>query len=700
MEAAECGAVALAMVLGHFGRWEPVAALRDACGVTRDGTTAGGIAAAAARYGLAVEARRVDAADARHLAMPLLAFWQNNHFLVIEGFSGERVHLNDPAYGHRTVNARTFAAGFSGIVLSFAPTPDFRRGGTRPGPMWVSRAALIVIAGLTLGLGLALTVPLMVLPAALRVVVDRMLVAGGTDWQTPAALALAGGGALVAVAEGLRRSLLAGLAGRLALRQGGRFVAHLLRLPMAFHTRRLGAEVALRARLVEQVADGVCGPLADAALGLGTVVAATAVLLATDARLALPGLLVAAADMALLFWLTRRLEAPARTLAADRGRLDGLAAQGLRLMEDVKATGGEDRLAGRLTGQHARVVNGRQRLGLGRLALDGLPAPMGVLAQAAVLVAGGAGVMDGSVSLGMLVSVQILTLVLLAPLERLARAGSRMQELTGALARLADVIAHPPGPPPAAPAIVRRKLAGALELDGIVFGYDRGDGDHSPPPLLDGFHLTIPPGGRVALVGATGSGKSTVARLACGLEQPWAGVVRIDGRPLADIPPDVLRGSLAVVEQSVVLFEGTIRENLSLWDPTVPEERLAAAARDAAIHDAIVARPLGYDAPVTEMGRNLSGGQRARLELARALAIDPTVLILDEATAALDPLSEAVVMDNLRRRGCTCLIVAHRLSTVRDCDEILVLDAGRVVERGRHAHLVAAGGPYSRLIAP
>jgi ABC-type bacteriocin/lantibiotic exporter with double-glycine peptidase domain len=238
------------------------------------------------------------------------------------------------------------------------------------------------------------------------------------------------------------------------------------------------------------------------------------------------------------------------------------------------------------------------------------------------------------------------------------------------------------------------KLAGRIDLQDISFGYSPLE-----PPLIDGLSLTLEPGARIALVGGSGSGKSTVGRLICGLIKPWSGAVRYDGLPLADIPPEVFANSVAYVDQDIFLFEGTVRDNLTLWDPSVPETDISHALKDASIHEEVAARLGNYDCHVGEAGTNFSGGQRQRIEIARALVGNPSILVLDEATAALDPYTEQQIDDNLRRRGCSCIIIAHRLSTIRDCDEIILLENGKVVERGTHDELLAKAGAYARLVA-
>jgi ABC-type bacteriocin/lantibiotic exporter with double-glycine peptidase domain len=414
-----------------------------------------------------------------------------------------------------------------------------------------------------------------------------------------------------------------------------------------------------------------------------------------DPVLALIGVGIAFLNLAVTRWVARRLYDLNSRVGRDRGRLYGTSMNGLQIIETLKATGSEHDFFSRWAGVQAKVMNGEQNLGAQAQLLDAAPRLLGALNTVAILGLGSLRVMDGHLSMGLLVAFQTLMASFLAPINDLVRLGSLLPQVEADMSRLDDVLeakrdnvlttaeeAH--GPP---------RLSGEVQLRDISFGYSRLE-----PPLVEGFHLTVAPGRRVALVGSSGSGKSTIAKMIAGLNEPWSGSITFDGCERKELPRAVLTSSVAMVDQDIALFEGTVRENLTLWDGTVPEATVVAAADDAAVHEDIATRAGGSESVVEEGGRNFSGGQRQRLEIARALIGNPSVLVLDEATSALDPLTEARIDANLRRRGCTCIIVAHRLSTIRDCDEILVMERGKVVQRGSHDELIGMDGPYASLV--
>ncbi len=705
MHVTECGAACLGSVLAHFGRWVALNELREKCEVSRDGSTAAGILRAARHYGLECTGRAVQLDQVRKLPLPLVLFWEFNHFVILEGFDRGHFYLNDPATGRRTLSTEEFGKGFSGIALQFNPGPEFRRGGDRPSTLrqvgeWLGAARGALAATVACGSLLALLA--LAVPASLSVFVDHVL-ADREPWGELVAAVLAGAAVLVYCLAWLKQRFLKRLAVRISVVSSNRCISQLLRLPVEFFAHRLVGELTNRVMSIDRIANS----LSDRFLSLMIDVAMSAVFLvammAYDALLAFIVLGLAVVNGTLVHIVTRLRIDRSHALRREQGMLFGVGMLMLNHADNLRMTAADDRFFSRWSGQQARELDARQRyaeLGYINTALPGLFAMLG---SAAILVLGAHQVMAGAITLGTLVGFYILAAMFLAPVGRLVEFADTRQTLETDMYRLEDITksAEDPGfsrRAPEAEAIStfegRLQLAGQVELRGVTFGYNRGR-----PPLIEDFNLVIRPGQRVAVVGPSGSGKSTLSRLVSGIYQPWSGDILFDGRPRHEIPEEVLRRSLSMVDQDVVLFSATLRDNITLWNPAVPDEAIVAAARDACIHEEILGRPLGYATQVEEGGANFSGGQRQRLEIARALVGDPTVLILDEATSALDAATEEVVDNALRRRGMTCLIVAHRMSTVRDCDEIIVLDKGKEVQRGTHDELMAdEDGTYYKLV--
>jgi len=715
MEAVECGAAALAMVLSYHGRDVPLDQLRAACGVSRDGSKASNVLRAARTYGLVARGYKREPDALRAMPGPMIVHWNFNHFLVLEGFGDGVAYLNDPAAGPRVVSAQEFDQAFTGVVLTFEVGPDFKHARQKRGLLDAVAERLAgsrTAAFYCVLAGLALAIPGIVIPSFSRVFVDEILVKGMVDWMRPLALLMIATAIVAAGLTWLQQHHLLRLETKLALSTSSRFFWHTLRLPIGFFTQRYAGEIGSRVAINDRVAQLLSGDLATTVLNM-IVIAFYAVLMAQyDLLLASVGVGIALLNFAALRYVNRRRADLNQRLMQDQGKLMGVAMSGLQTLETLKASGAESDFFARWSGQQAKVVNATQELGFQTQLLSTLP-PLLLSVNTALLIGlGGFRVMSGHLTMGMLIALQALMIGFIAPVNRMVDLGATLQEVKGGMNRLDDVLRTPPDPSAGSLPVpeetaatgvvdvpndaddVRPKLTGMLELRDVTFGYSPLD-----PPLLEGFDLLLRPGARVALVGGSGCGKSTLARLVCGLYDTWRGAVLFDGQPRAAVPREVLTNSFAVVDQDIFLFAGTIKDNLTLWDPTIAESDLVQAARDACIHDDITARPGGYAALVEEGGANFSGGQRQRLEIARALVTNPTLLVLDEATSALDPATEHVIDDNIRRRGCTCLIVAHRLSTIRDCDEIIVLDAGRIVQRGTHESLVQAGGAYAHLIA-
>ncbi|HEU4456258.1 MAG TPA: NHLP family bacteriocin export ABC transporter peptidase/permease/ATPase subunit [Longimicrobium sp.] len=704
MEAVECGAAALAMILAYHGRYVPLEELRVACGVSRDGSKASNVLKAARSYGLVARGFKKEPAQLRELAMPAIVHWNFNHFVVLDGFHKGKVRINDPAEGPRIVSEAEFDESFTGVVLTFEKTPEFQAGGDRRGLLASlaprlagSRSALlfVVLAGL------ALVVPGLVVPTYYRVFVDSILVKGLESWLRPLLFLMGITGVLQFVLTFLQQRYLLRLETKVALSTSATFFWHVLRLPIQFFTQRYAGEIGNRVAINDKVARLLSGDLATTVLNFVLIAFYALMMVQYDVWLTLLSVGIVLLNMAVLKAMSRRRVDLTSRMLQDGGKMMGTAMGGLQTIESLKATGSESDFFARWAGYQAKVINASQQIGLTNQVLSTVPQFLLAINTALLLGVGGMRVMDGHLSMGMLMAFQALMLAFVNPVNSLVSLGGTLQEVKADMNRLDDVLRARQDPGAGAigeadPAAEggRVKLSGHLELRNVTFGYSPLDA-----PLIENFSLELRPGMRVALVGGSGCGKSTVSKLVSGLYEPWSGEILFDGKPRREIPRAVVANSLAIVDQDIFMFEGTVRDNVTLWDATIPESDLLQACRDASIHDEVSARPGGYASLVEEGGNNFSGGQRQRLEIARALANNPTILVLDEATSALDPATEQAIDDNLRRRGCTCLIVAHRLSTIRDCDEIIVLHQGKIVQRGTHDQLAAVPGYYSRLIA-
>ena len=703
MEAVECGAAALAMVLGYYDRWSPLEELRHECGVSRDGSKASNVLKAARKYGLEAKGFKYSTLDKLYdLEFPVILFWNFNHFVVLEGFKNGKVYLNDPASGPKIVTMEELDSAYSGIVLTFKPGSQFKKGGAKPSMLAALRRRLVgseTALLFTVLCGFFLVIPGLVIPTFTRVFIDDYLV-GGQGWIVKPLLVAMGITVVIhALLSWLQEYYLLRLETKLALSTSSEFFNHILRLPAAYFGQRFAGEIGSRVLINNKVATIVSGRLAATAIDSVMTIFYAMLMMFYDVALTIVVVLLSLVNVFAVRFASRWRTDASRKLQLDKGKQMGTAMSGLQMIETIKATGSEPEFFSRWAGYHAKTISTEQFLGYLAQTVSAVPPLVQTLSTVAVLVMGGLKVMNGELTVGMLVAYQTLLTSFTRPLNSFVEFGSTLQELQADMNRLDDVLRYPQDKQ-YKEKITQSfdskvvKLSGSVELQDISFGYSPLE-----PPLIENFNLTIQPGQRVAFVGASGSGKSTVAKLVSGLYEPWKGQVLFDGVPREQIPKELLSNSLGVVDQEIFLFDSTITENVTMWDPTVAVHRVSRACRDGAIDDVIELRDRGYQSLVEEGGGNFSGGQCQRLEIARALVGEPTIVILDEATSALDPTTEVLIDESMRRRGCTCIIIAHRLSTIRDCDEIVVLERGKIVQQGTHDEMKDVKGPYKNLIA-
>ncbi len=701
MEAVECGAASLGIILACFGKFVPLEILRTKCGVSRNGSKASNIVRAARKYGFDVKAYRKEPDQLKSMPLPMIVFWNFYHFLVVEGFGKDKVYLNDPANGPRTVSYEEFDNCFTGVVMTFEPGPDFEKSGSKQKliPALKKRLAGFESALIYIVLAsIALVIPGLAIPVFVKIFIDEILVVNSTDWIFPLLAGMTFTAVIRTALTWLQQDYLLKFETNLSLNSSSKFFWHVLHLPIGFYTQRSPGDLGFRVGINDRVAMLLSGELANTFLGLLLIFFYAGLMFYYNVTLTLIGIGIALINIVALKYISRKRVDANQKYLQDYGKLHGIAVSGLQMIETLKASASESDFFARWAGYQSKMLNTQQKLGMLTQSLQVVPVFLTLFNTLVILVIGSIWIMSGKMSIGTLVAFQSLMASFMLPVNSLVNLGSSLQDVEGGIKRLDDVFKYPVEEKLLKLSLdstvdKKVKLQGNLELKNVTFGYSSLD-----PPLIEDFSLSLKPGSRVAIVGKTGCGKSTVAKLVSGLYEPWEGKILFDGNERKDTPPSTLHNSISMVDQDIFMFEGSVRDNITFWDDTISEEQVIQTAKNAIIHEDIASRPGAYESPVAEGGKNFSGGQKQRMEIARALINNPAVLILDEATSALDSKTEKAIDENIRKTGCTCLIIAHRLSTIRDCDEIIVLDKGKVVQRGTHEELKDQPGRYAKLI--
>ncbi len=703
MEALECGAASLAMIFAYYKKFIPLERLRLECSVSRDGCNAKNVLAAARHNGMIAKGFSYNDIEKlkKEVHFPAIIHWNFNHFVVLCGFSKNDAILADPASGHRRVPMEEFEKSFTGIVLTFEKSDNFVADGQKKSIMGfllkrlngaILPLVFILITGLLLAISTSIT------SVFSQIFTDRILVSTDKSMMIPLLQAMGITLVLTFILNAFRSIYLLKIRGKMSVTSGRQFMWHVLRMPVEFFSQRFAGDISSRQSSNDTIADTICNTVAPVVLNVIMIVVYFVILLYYDVTMTMICLAVALLNILIIKLVSEKNENDNKAMARDAGKLQGATVAGVSMIETIKSSGCEAGYFQKWIGYQTKYSNEIQRLTERNTCIGALPSLLQGLANTAVLLLGVYNILTGKFTIGSLMAFQGFMSSFLTPVNSLVGLGQTIQAVSGDMERVEDVMSYKPDvfidlTDDSDEKKEYKKLDGNVDIQNLTFAY-------SPlaDPLIEDFNLHVKKGQMIALVGGSGSGKSTIAKIIAGLYEPRDGKVLFDGKERKDIDRNVFRGSLAMVDQDITMFQDTIRNNITMWDDSIDDATLIQAAQDAQIHDDILSRPNGYDHQLVENGKDFSGGQRQRFEIARSFVVDPTIMILDEATSALDPTTEKRVMDAVKRRGITCFVVAHRLSTIRDADEIIMLEYGNVVERGTHEELIKLNGKYAELV--
>ena len=699
MEATECGAASLSMIFAYFGKHIPLEQMRIETGVSRDGCNAGNIMRCAKKYGFECHGYRKELDGLKELETPCIIHWNFNHFVVFEGFKGKHAYINDPAMGRRKLTIDELDDCFTGVVLTFKPTENFTKEKKKNTLLkFIAKriSGQYNVMFKLLFVGLLLVFPGILLPVLSQVFMDDILVGGNTDWFVKLILFMVATILLQILLTIYRDAILVKLQKKMVLLSAREFIGNLFKLPISFFDQRYVGDLAGRVTNNANVSDFLAGDLAETVLNVFVAIFYLVLLFMYSPILTMIALSTVVVNLITMKITSNIISNGSIKLQQDSGKLAGAVCAGLSITSTLKASGAELEYISRILGYNAKSGSLEQKLSRSQQIINAIPDAVKMLADVILLLVGGSLVIDGKMTIGMLVAFTTLFGSFNEPIDALVGFAKNIQTTKADINRVEDIMKYQIDEKfdeTIEKQPLKTKLDGSVELSNVSFGYSR-----LKPPIVSDFNFKIGCGSSIAFVGSSGCGKSTISKVISGLYTAWSGEVLFDGVPLKEIPAEVLSASVSTVSQNIDFFSGTVRDNLTLWNSNVSESDMIAAAKDACIHDIISQKPGAYDFKLSEGASNLSGGQRQRLEIARALVTNPTILIMDEATSALDPIVEKNIVDNIKRRGCTCIIVAHRLSAIRDCDQIIVMHKGKIAQCGTHEELSKVEGHYSTFI--
>lgn len=699
LEAVECGAACLDMILAYYKKWVSLEQVREACGVSRDGSSADNVLKAARNYGFDADAYKAEPLELKENgSFPCIIHWNLDHFVVLRGFKGNKAYLNDPALGAYSVSMEEFDKSFTGIVMFVEPLKDFEPSGRQKSMLsFVKKRlkgnmkAMLFVAIITIILSLIG----LITPAFSRVFMDYLLPGKDPTWFMPFVIGLAILCILEIVVSWIDAIYSLKLSGKIDAEGNTKYMWKVLHLPMNFFGQRMAGDIRVRQDASASIADTLIDTLAPLLINSVMLVFYLVVMIQNSWKLTIVGVASVLINVLISLILSKRRINFTRVQMRDEAKLSSTTTSGFELIETIKSNGAENAFFEKWSGYQASVYDQDYKYEKSNFVIELIPGFVATLTDIVVMVLGVYLIIQGQFTIGAVMAFQGFLAQFMGPAQSFIDSMQTIMEMRTDMERIDDVMDYPEDKVFSEEDKDEdsQKLSGNIQIKNLTFGYSK-----LAEPLIKDFNMEVDPGMHIALVGASGCGKSTISKLISGLYKPWEGEILFDGKPLNQINKDVFNASLTVVDQDVVIFEDSVSENIKMWDGSIEDFEMILAARDAHIHDDIVQRPEGYYGKMSEGGANFSGGQCQRLEIARVLAQDPTIIIMDEATSALDAKTEFEVVKSIKERGITCIVIAHRLSTIRDCEKIIVLDKGQIVGVGTHDELVKSNEYYKRLV--